>query len=85
MEHNITYTNLFQKKRDITIFIVLLHCGLRKTELVNLRLIDINLEKRELFVRGETSKSKRSRLIPLNSTVALQLEDYLKIRKEKKL
>ncbi len=83
LEHGIAYTDLFRKKRDAAIFAVLLGCGLRKNELVNLRLIDINLEKRELRVRKETSKSKKDRHVGLNSDVTMRLEDYLKARSEK--
>ena len=73
--------SLLTKKRDEAIFYLLLFCGLRKSELVGLQVRDINLDKRILTVRGETSKSKRSRQIPINHTLAMHLADYLEERR----
>ncbi|MBM4305161.1 MAG: site-specific integrase [Deltaproteobacteria bacterium] len=66
----------FIKKRNVAIFSLLLNSGLRRSELVNLRVYDIDLERKNLFVRSETSKSKRDRTIPLNSSVLPILKDY---------
>lgn len=72
------------RKRNMAIFSVLLYCGLRKNELISLRLLDINLEKRELKVRAETSKSKRDRQLPLHREAIYALNEYLAERKSKK-
>jgi integrase len=69
-------------RRDIAMFYVLLFCGLRKNELISLRVTDIDLEKRELFVRAETSKSRKTRLIPLHPTLGYHLKEYFKERKK---
>jgi len=76
--------NLFLKKRNLAMLGVLLFCGLRRNELISLRIFDINLEKKMLTVNGITSKSKRQRIVPLNNQVIEYLKDYLKELKSKK-
>jgi len=73
----------FHKKRDLAMFAVLLGCGPRRSELLNLRLYDIDLDRKTLLVRAETSKSRRDRIIPLNSMVISQLAEYLSERKKR--
>ena len=41
---------------------------------------DVNLEKRLLTVRSETSKSKRTRYLPIHPTALLHLREYIKER-----
>ena len=72
--------NLLHLKRDRAMLYVLLCCGLRKGELISLKVTDVDSERKVLVVRGETSKSKTTRLIPLNGQVRLALEDYLRER-----
>jgi integrase/recombinase XerD len=67
-------------KRDLVMMHLLLFCGLRKEELMHLQLRDIDFERRMLTVRAETSKSGRTRQVPLHSSVLLHLRDYLKER-----
>lgn len=69
--------NNFLRLRNLAIFFILLNCGVRKNELLNIRIEDINLENKELLVRGITSKSKHNRIIPLNQEVMLRIKDYL--------
>ncbi len=59
---------------------MLFFCGLRKGEFISLRVTDIDLQKRLLTVRAETSKSKRYRYIPIHPTLLLHLEEYLRER-----
>lgn len=80
----LAYQKPFIRKRNLAIFSVLLNCGLRKNELVNLKVYDIDLERKLLLVRGETSKSRRDRSIPLNSSVVGFLKDYIDERKKKR-
>ncbi len=69
-------------KRNLAIFYLLIFCGLRREELVLLQIRDIDFDRKELIVRAETSKSQRTRLLPLHSQVVMSLKDYLKERKE---
>ncbi|PLX27136.1 hypothetical protein C0583_04515 [Candidatus Parcubacteria bacterium] len=76
VEFSIKWKNSIIRKRNILIFIILLTCGLRKGELLGLKNRDIDLERKILIVRAETSKSKMQRAIPLNSLAVTKLKDY---------
>jgi integrase/recombinase XerD len=73
------YTQLIKKVkedanlRDITIVYVLLHTGIRISELVNLDRSHIDLENHELIVQ----KSNEQRVIPLSKEARECLEIYL--------
>jgi site-specific recombinase XerD len=69
-------------RRDTAILSTLFFTGVRKTELLSLQVRDIDLEKNIITIRGKTSKSKRTRRIPINPTLRIHLRDYLKERKE---
>lgn len=70
----------FCMRRDAVIVSLLLYCGLRKGELIGLRVGDIDLLNRTITIRGETSKSKRTRTLAIHPTLAMHLRDYLKER-----
>jgi site-specific recombinase XerD len=74
--------NTFIMKRDMAMLHVLLFCGLRKGELISLRVRDINLERRTLLVNGNTSKSKKDRLLPINASLLLHMQDYMDERRK---
>jgi len=64
-------------------FILLFCCGLRRGELMRLTLGDIQEKQTVLHIR--LSKFHKSRLVPLSPTVAVQLQEYLHKRQQKKL
>ncbi|MBI3626725.1 site-specific integrase [Candidatus Uhrbacteria bacterium] len=72
-----SWKNNLVKKRNIAMFSTFLFTGLRKGELLGLRLDDVDLEKKELRVRAETSKSRRQRLLPIHGDLCKILLDYL--------
>jgi len=76
-------TDLLLKKRNLAILFTFLFCGLRRSELANLKIFDLNLEKKELTVRAENSKSKRERILPLHSQLISVIKDYLAERKKR--
>ena len=76
-----TIDNKFLCVRDLAIFNLFIYTGIRKGELLSLKVNDINFEKRLIFIRGITSKSKRSRYIPIHSNLYLSLKTYLKERR----
>ena len=78
------WKSLLFKKRNLALVYIAFSCGLRKSELINLKVIDIDIEKKWLRVRGETSKSKIDRFIPINSDAFLQLKDYMDERYKNK-
>src|SRR5205814_10400513 len=65
------------RTRNIAIIAVALYCGLRRTELLSLKVSDVDLTHGRLIVQAETSKSQMSRTIPLNSEVRQSLTNYL--------
>lgn len=73
--------NTFLLKRDRAIISTLFFSGVRKSELIALQVRDVDLERKILTVRGATSKSKRTRQIPINPTLQIHLRDYLEQRK----
>ena len=83
IEMKIKWKNLFIQKRNSAMFNILLCCGLRKGELLGLKILDIDLQRRTLTVRAETSKSRIDRTIPLNSLALRKLEDYIDELKKK--
>lgn len=67
--------------RDISIIALFLFTGVRKRELLNLKLKDLNLNRGYIRVYAKS----KERLIPLNETVKSFLEDYLKVRPKRKI
>ena len=67
------------KRRDEAVIVVLLHTGLRVSELCNLRLPDLQLSQRkgEARVRG---KGEKERVAPLNADARKALQAYLDVR-----
>jgi integrase/recombinase XerD len=74
-------SNILILKRNLTLFYILLFCGLRREELMLLQIRDIDLERKLLTVRAEISKSGMTRRLPLHPTASLYLKDYLSQRK----
>ena len=68
-------------KRNLAIFHLFLFCGLRKEEVMLLQLRDIDFGRKLITIRSDTSKSGRTRQIPLHTTTILHLKDYLVERK----
>lgn len=68
----------FRYKRDILIISIFLYTGIRKGELLGLRIGDVNLSDKTLYINQATSKSKKGRTIPLNYSLVLLLKSYLK-------
>ncbi|HEY6203925.1 MAG TPA: tyrosine-type recombinase/integrase [Candidatus Limnocylindria bacterium] len=64
-------------KRDRTIVMTLLVCGIRRGELCGLRLSDIDLRERRLHVRAATSKSGEARDVTLHLEAAKELDTYI--------
>lgn len=74
--------NQLKSRRDLAMCKTLLFTGVRKGELLGIRLQDINLDRRELFVRWQTSKLKTDRVVPLNGELVATLKDYLDYRRK---
>lgn len=62
--------------RDIAIVALFLFTGIRKRELLNLKLADLNLDRG--YIKGYAKNKER--LVPLNETAVEFIRDYLKVR-----
>lgn len=67
--------------RNNTIIILLLNCGLRASELININISDLNLLNGYIRIVG---KGRKERICWLNSTTKQQLKSYLDIRNKNK-
>ena len=66
-------------KRDYCVIILLIYAGLRESEIVNLRLIDIMLEERFINVIG---KGHKLRQVIINNIMYDALKEYIEERKQ---
>lgn len=64
--------------RDLACFYFLWHCGLRISEVSYLRLNEIDLQDRKLFIRN--SKERKDRIAYMSDTAALAVQQHLAIR-----
>jgi len=76
---NYPYTQKYLRYRNHALFSMFLFTGLRKSELLKLKLTDVDVENRSVFVKG---KGDKDRIIPLSTTLIHSLENYLKQRKK---
>lgn len=76
--------NTIELRRDTAMTSLLLFCGLRLGEFISIEVRDIDFERRLLTVRGQTSKSKRTRYIPVHPTLLFHLRDYITERNRRK-
>lgn len=77
--------NSFVQKRNLAIFATLLYTGVRRGELLGLQITDLDIQRRELTVRAETSKSRIRRFIPISTELTKLLRDYLTERIRRRL
>lgn len=66
------------KKYQIPVmFRMLFNCGLRTSELLNLRVCDVDFTEKVLAIRD--TKFHKSRLVPFTDAVAIPLANYLEL------
>lgn len=64
--------------RDLACFYLLWHCGLRISEVCSLRLNDIDLDSRKLFIQN--SKERKDRIAYMSDTAVLAVQQHLSVR-----
>jgi integrase/recombinase XerD len=74
--------SVFLLRRDVAMISILTFCGLRRNELISLEVLDLDLYTNMLTVRGATSKSKVTRIVPINLHLRKCLTEYLDERKK---
>ena len=75
----IPFENDFEGLRDKLIIELLYTTGIRRTELVNLKLVDVNNAKGTIKVLGKRNKE---RILPLLPSTQSMLYDYMELRQE---
>lgn len=69
-----------RNQRDNLILSLLYYCGLRVSELCNLKVADVSFSP--AFVRIEMGKGRKDRIVPLNKNVADKLKAYIEVSKK---
>lgn len=77
--YNYSYIDKFLRYRNHAIFSMFIFAGLRKSELLNLKFADVDIENLSIFVRQ--GKGNRDRIIPMSYTLADTLKNYIEERK----
>lgn len=77
--YNYPYDYKFLRYRNHAIFLTFLFAGLRKSELLNLKLTDVDLDNLTIFINQ--GKGSKDRIIPMSYTLAQSLKKYLDERK----
>lgn len=72
---NYPYSYHYLRYRNHAIFSMFLFAGLRKSELLNLRLSDVDIENLTIFV--SQGKGSKDRMVPMSHTLAQSLRKYL--------
>ncbi|MBT6069320.1 tyrosine-type recombinase/integrase [Candidatus Peregrinibacteria bacterium] len=72
------YRYRFEKYRNRAVIAIMLLAGLRRCEVVNLKLNDISLENRMIFVNQ--GKGSKDRMLPMNARLHTILSEYMRDR-----
>ncbi|HEV7702208.1 MAG TPA: tyrosine-type recombinase/integrase [Candidatus Paceibacterota bacterium] len=75
---NYPYDYTFLRHRNHAMFSTFLFAGLRKHELLHLRLTDVDIENLTLFIHQ--GKGNKDRVVPISYTLAQSLKRYLEER-----
>jgi site-specific recombinase XerD len=76
---NYPYRDAYLRFRNHALFATFIFAGLRRQEVINLKLTDVDLENRSIFVRQ--GKGSKDRVIPMNETLAEILMRYVQARR----
>ena len=77
LDDNLICISDYSTAREKVIISLLYHTGMRRSELLGLKLNDLDFNNKTLKVLG---KGNKERLIPLNDGILKDLQDYLEIR-----
>jgi len=75
----VEWSDSFSGKRDRLVFHIFYACGLRVSELISLKISDIDLQSNKLNVFG---KRKKQRSIPFYVAINSEIRNYLRFRNE---
>ena len=75
---DVTKGRQFAERRDHAIFRILIDTGMRRGELADLLVSDVDLDGQVILV--SRSKTKRGRLVPIGTKTAASIDRYLRVR-----
>jgi integrase/recombinase XerD len=70
-----TYAGL----RDYAMALVMLSVGVRINEMCHIKVKDVNLKEKCIVIRGENAKSRKQRIVPINSKIIVYLKKLIEI------
>lgn len=79
---NYPYRYSYLRHRNYAMFQMFILTGLRKKELLDLRMVDVDLDNLTLFIRR--GKGDKDRIVPMTMTLSKSLHRYLEERKRLK-
>ena len=79
--YNYPYENTYLRFRNHAMFATFIFAGLRKSELLNLRYADVDLENMTIFVNQ--GKGNKDRFVPVSKTLSDILVRYIDLRKKR--
>jgi site-specific recombinase XerD len=77
---NYPHQNSFLRYRNYAIFATFIYAGLRKSELLNIKYADIDIENLTIFVRQ--GKGAKDRIIPICQALKVILLKYIMVRQK---
>ena len=77
--NEIKFSEDFKGRQEKLILDILYSTGMRRSELINLTLKQVNLEKLQINIIG---KGNKERIVPVSQKLALDIEDYTEERNE---
>lgn len=80
--YHLTYTYKLERYRNHALIGIMLLAGLRRNETINLKLNDISLSNRTIFI--QQGKGSKDRMIPINNRLARIIDEYLQERNKNK-
>lgn len=72
--------NIFLRKRNLSMLAILMMTGMRKGELLGLRLRDVDFEHNHIRVRAENAKDAADRVVPMHRGLVVCLKEYVDLR-----
>ncbi len=69
----------YAEYRDFCMMLVMLETGIRVNEACNIMIVDINIKKKLIIVRSETSKTREERSLPLSLKTMRYLERLVNV------
>lgn len=69
----------YSQYRDYVIMLVILDCGVRINELLNVAIEDYNSKDKTITIKSETAKTRETRVLPISLKTARQLQRLIDI------